>query len=227
MKTLSVYISYLFFSLLLSFSTLAQKSEIKVSYEKKPLKALAQNTDSQEAYFVDLVKEITWTASKRQLWKATRKNNSIKEWELTEGKEKGEVTFVKNRENETFEWYYMQNGQEVKIVIIDLDENYYRLNDPREITIIHKGKKYILNNQEPDCNSSFALYDSNTYNNDNPTDKYLLYLSAKNACQATNWIIKVKEKETPKIVQQAAAFVAVMAQTCRYFSDLKSEGIID
>ncbi|MCS6821848.1 MAG: hypothetical protein NZ551_08255, partial [Microscillaceae bacterium] len=223
---------------LFSSITFAQKSKIDVKYE---LKQINYENDFVKTLF--LVQEISWKKPKGGTWKVKRKNNNLKEWEITENNSKGQVSFVRNvksTEESTFEWHYKHNKKEVKVIITSAGNtdkysvlnDYLNLNDPREIIILYEDKQYVLQNGEPDCNSVFYLWEENEYKKYNERyeskeREYLLKLDGKKPCKDTQWHLIVHNSQTPTTLQQIAMFVAVMSQTCRYFYDLKQQNLID
>jgi hypothetical protein len=174
-----------------------------------PIYEVIKNTNSDA--WVDkftMVKEIPIQLTKKQLIKIKKTKNDYTEWQISDGKNQGKISFDKS-DSEIW-WDFSFKGETWQVLISSGSQDVY--NDPRELWLCTKTDTLYIANAEPDCNSVFYLFDQKEYGFG---DKNQGEARAQKACNKTPWKIKLNSQltENQKI---AFIFTATVCMTLRY-----------
>lgn len=172
------------------------------------------NPDSWEDKFT-MVKEIPIVFSKNQIVKIKKLKNDYTEWQISDGKNNGKLTF--GYENDHLWWDYSFKGETLKIATTGDGEQGF--NDPRLLMIASTKDTVFIQNQEPDCNSNFVLVKDSEAKYGDPN---LGSSQAKKPCQKTSWSFKLKNELTEH-QQVAFIFISVVSMTVRYMPYLNKK----
>lgn len=190
-----------------AFFATAGKLPVSVSYQPVVFRSGAGP--------ISLVDRLT-VGSKESLVQFERTDSLFRNWKISGVGYDGSASLFVSRERGA--GWIIRSGEDSLKVLIARD--FKNANDPRMISITTSfvSGLFILENNDPDCNSAFRVYSlKNSWDADvEYTGEYALYLSNSDPCEEGDWTAKTGKLKLPQKVLVMAVFTAVMTQNVRY-----------
>lgn len=200
---------YLFTLLLLSFYSLSHAGKIKVNTTHEIV------TLNQKDGPVALVESILMKFKETAVF-IGKSDSTFWNWEVKGDHVDGYIELFVSEERGVGWDFYM--GRDTLKVLISTD--YKNTNDPRLLSLTGTidGSLYYIENQEPDCNSKFQVYELvNPEDSDvEYTGDYALEIETNLPCANGKWKVKSGKQIISYKIQAAAIFTGMMVQNVRH-----------